>query len=173
MKAIVLVSLAILVAACTASIPKETSTIPSVEASVSVSDFEPIIGTGWTGSLNYLDYSSGKIVEIPVELDVSVSGSQAIVYEIQYPGESQHNSKEKLVISDGGHSINGQSIVELVMNDEGISRIVTASRGRDENRNVDIQMTYSFTGELFEIQKKVRVDGEADWFVRNRYVLSR
>lgn len=139
----------------------------------SLEDFRVAAGSGWKGHLSYLDYSSEALSEIPVEIQVDEPSGRTLVYSIRYPGEMQHNSREKIKLSRDGRRLNGGLIIARTRNDNGGLTLVTTYQGKDNNRRADIRVTYAIGSAAFSISKEVRFEGESDYFLRNRYSLVR
>ena len=84
---------------------------------VTMDEFRRLEGANWEGSLSYLNYGSDKRSTIPVKLAIKVLNEKALQYAIQYPGEDQHNAKERLKLSSDGTRINGYIITNRILPD--------------------------------------------------------
>ena len=135
----------------------------------SLEDFRVAAGSGWKGHLSYLDYSSAALSKIPVEIQIDQPTGRTLVYSIRYPGDTQHNSREKIKISRDGRKLNGGLIVARTRNENGDITLVTTYQGRDDSRLADIRETYTIGITAFSISREVRFEGESDYFLRNRY----
>ncbi|MBT8083713.1 MAG: hypothetical protein KJN95_10395 [Gammaproteobacteria bacterium] len=172
MNELLLVTAVILLAACAdnpASQSGEVQTAPVASSE----DFRIAAGSGWKGHLSYLDYSSGSMSRIPVEIEISEPKGRTLAYFIKYPGETQYNAREKIKFSRDGRELDGGRIVARELNADGDLVLVTAFRGEDNERPADIRMTYEISSAEFSISKQVRFDGESEYFLRNRYLLTR
>ncbi|MEL7296333.1 MAG: hypothetical protein AAGJ86_01660 [Pseudomonadota bacterium] len=140
---------------------------------VTHADLAILDGAPWIGSLNYLDYSSGEVEQIPVTIQFDKPGKRKVIYRIKYPGESQYNSREKLKISADGAKLNGEPIVSRTDLEDGTIVVVTEHRDKDDGRPADIRMTYSLHAARLEIRKEVRFASDSAYFERNAYRLTR
>lgn len=136
-------------------------------------DFLVLAGGGWKGHLSYLDYSNGSLSQIPVEIHVDEPNGRTLGYSIQYPGETQHNSRERIKFSRDGRRIDGNLITDRAQDDNGNLILVTTFQGEDDNRRADIRVTYTIGSKAFTISKEVRFEGDSDFFLRNQYSLAR
>ncbi len=139
----------------------------------SAEDFRAAAGSGWKGQLSYLDYSSGSMTSIPVEIEISEPKGRTLTYAIKYPGEAQHNTTEKIKFSRDGRKLDGELVIAREQNEVGNIILVTSHRGEDDNRPADIRMTYEVGSSAFFITKEVRLEGKSDYFLRNQYSLTR
>lgn len=140
---------------------------------VTQADLTMLDGAPWTGSLSYLDYSSGESEQIPVTIQFDKPGKKKVIYRIKYPGESQYNSREKLRISKDGRKLNGEPVVSRSVLEDGTIVVVTEYRDKDDGQQADIRMTYSLHASRLEIRKEVRFDSDGEYFERNAYRLTR
>lgn len=161
-----------LAALATSSLASETGSQPD-QAVVRPADFSAVTGASWSGFLVYLDYSSHTEKRIPVEVQFEKPGKRSVIYRIRYPGETQHNAKEKLQWSRNGRKLNGKPIVSRSRTADGSLILVTHYDGEDNNRPATIRMTYSIGASVLVISKDVRFDDSVDFFRRNAYELVR
>jgi len=134
-------------------------------------DFGPLVGGPWMGTLTYRDYSSNKEVSIPSNLKVTrpTEQNRAWIFEYEYPKEPKANSKEKVVISENGTSIDEGKVVERERLASGALRLVTEQRGKDNDENAVIRHIYLISESSFSITKEVRSESSTKFFERNRY----
>ena len=52
----------------------------------------------WTGSLTYLDYSSGKSFSMPANVEISESGTKNLIFDYKYPNEPKANVADTITI---------------------------------------------------------------------------
>ena len=149
--------------------PNEARTGPVASSE----DFRVAAGSGWKGHLTYLDYSSESVSKIPVEVEIYEPDGRTLVYAVKYPGEAQYNSREKIRFSRDGRKLDGNLLIARNRNDAGDLVLVTGFRGEDNNRPADIRVTYEISVNSFSVSKEVKFDGENDYFLRNRYSLTR
>ena len=142
---------------------------------VTVKDFEPAFGR-WSGTLTYLDYTSGKPYEMPANMQISINKAnpQQLVFSIEYPNEPKANGNDTLVISADGTMLDGATVVSKDTTD-GVLQIVTQKEGMDgnENKKALIRHVYSISKKEFSNRKEVRFEGEEKWIMRNEYKMKR
>lgn len=140
---------------------------------VTMDEFRGLEGDNWEGSLSYLNYNSDKRSTIPVKLAVKVLNEKALQYAIQYPGEDQHNAKERLKLSSDGTRINGYIITNREQTTDGTLILTTEGKGQDDNRSAEIQVIYAVAADRFSIRKNVRFKKSGAYINRNEYSLRR
>jgi molybdopterin/thiamine biosynthesis adenylyltransferase len=142
---------------------------------VSVKDFEPAFGK-WTGTLTYLDYTSGKPYTMPASMNISVdkSNTQQLVFSIEYPNEPKANGNDTLVISADGTLLDGASVVSKKKVKE-VLQIITEKEGVDgnENKKALLRHVYTIGKKEFSNRKEVKFQGEEKWVMRNEYKMTR
>ena len=140
-----------------------------------VKDFELLSGS-WTGSLTYLDYSSGKPYTMPADLLITRIGqTNQFAVENLYPNEKSANATDTLVISKDGKSIDGALIKSRKKLPNGDLEIITEETGTDGNDNkpATFRQTYTFGKTTFTKRKDVQFEGESEWIKRHEYSYSR
>jgi len=143
------------------------------EASVaSIDDFAVLVGDGWNGTLDYLNYGSDERSTIPVRMTAREPQGRSMRYGVVYPGEEDANANERLRVSRDGTQIGGFPVVERFSDPARGLVLVTQGSGRDDNRSADIRLTYEIAGDRFVMSKDVRFAG-GDWLNRNSYSLTR
>lgn len=173
MKKSLCIAFVVLQAACAGTTPDQPLNNAQTGPVASLEDFQIVAGSGWKGHLNYLDYSSEALSQIPVEVQFEEPSGRSLSYAIRYPGETQYNSREAIKVSRDGRKLNGDFIVSRERNASGDLALVTIYRGKDDNRAADIRMTYVIGSATFSVSKEVRFEGENDFFLRNQYSLAR
>jgi hypothetical protein len=143
------------------------------EPVASMDDLRVLTGESWSGSLTYLDYGSGRRVSIPVDVKIDAPGRSTLKYAIRYPGEEEHNARERLKISGKGRKINGEPITRREQAADGTITLTTIAEGKDDNRKADIQMVYVIAPNQFRILKNVRFSAEEGFFNRNEFNFER
>ena len=126
-------------------------------------------GAAWTGTLTYLDYSSGKKTSIKSDLTISKLGERKWSFAFTYPDEPKANSKDDVLLSEDGRTFDGETVVERTKLKNGILRIVTSRPGKDNDKPATIRHTYLFSKTEFSIRKDVKLDGGTEFFERNTY----
>ncbi|MFK7957092.1 MAG: hypothetical protein AB8B96_13440 [Lysobacterales bacterium] len=145
----------------------------AAEPRLMVSDLEVLSGDPWKGSLSYLDYSSNRIDQIPVEMQFETVKRRGIVYRLKYPGETQYNTREKLRILADGRRINKEPVTARTELEDGTVIVQTQFPGQDDEQPATIRMTYSLHPQRLEIRKEVKPEGADEFFERNAYRLTR
>ncbi|MEM7780803.1 MAG: S41 family peptidase [Pseudomonadota bacterium] len=142
------------------------------EPTLSADDLAPMVGEGWAGELDYLNYNSDTRSAIPVRMFVEEPSGRSVRYGFLYPGEEHKNATERMRISRDGRMLNGYRITQRYRNDVGNLVIVTQGTGRDDYRDADIRLTYEIGQRVFINRKDVRFEG-GEFFNRNEYRLTR
>ena len=134
-------------------------------------DLVPLLGGPWMGTLTYRDYSSNKEVSIPSNLTVtrSIEQNRTWIFEYEYPKEPKANSKESVVISEDGTSIDDEKLVARETLASGVLRLVTERRGKDNDENALIRHIYLISESRFLVTKEVRPENSTTFLERNRY----
>lgn len=158
-----------------ASFGVDATTGPATDTgmAVTIDDFRRLEGDNWEGSLSYLNYGSDKRSTIPVKAAIKVLGKKALQYAIQYPGEEQHNAKERLKLSSDGTRIDGYTITNREQAADGMLILTTEGTGRDDNRPAEIQVIYTVAVDQFSIRKNVRFKSSETYRNRNEYSFRR
>lgn len=140
---------------------------------VTMDELKCLEGDNWEGSLSYLNYGSDKRSSIPVRLAVKVMDENSLQYAIQYPGEEDHNAKERLKLSSDGTHINDYIITSREQTADGTLILTTEGKGRDDNRSAEVQVVYSVAADRFSIRKNIRFESSEAYFNRNEYSFQR
>ena len=62
---------------------------------VTISDFEILDNSQWSGSLMYINYGNEKEVTLRTKMQILIEGNKILI-NIQYPDEPKANSKESI-----------------------------------------------------------------------------
>jgi hypothetical protein len=142
---------------------------------VSVKDFKPAFGK-WTGTLTYLDYTSGKPYSMPANITITKDekNAQQLILFIEYPNEPKANGNDTLVISKDGTLLDVASVVSKEKSN-GMLQIVTEKNGLDgnERKKAVIRHTYKISRKTFSNRKEVKFEDEEKWILRNEYKMNR
>ena len=142
---------------------------------ISVKDFKPALGK-WTGTLTYLDYTSGKPYTMPANITVSADPQniRQIILSIEYPDEPKANGNDTLTISSDGKMLN-RDVVISKQKSNGKLEIITERNDVDGNdrKKALIRHIYSIGKKSFSNRKEVKFEGEEKWILRNEYKMSR
>lgn len=155
--------------ACAAS----PSTQKPAEPSLSLSDFEPILGDDWTGNLTYLNYGEPvKDFTIPAEINVTVSEDGVSLYFL-YPDEPQQNGGRLIKLSEDGTMLGSERIMSIETDTDGQRIVITEEACEDMGKPATCTMTYSLGQKNLILKKMVLYDGAEEAFRRNEYAFSR
>ncbi|NCI49975.1 hypothetical protein GWC95_08580 [Sediminibacterium roseum] len=140
---------------------------------VNGNDFKQSLGA-WTGTLTYVDYSTGKPFSMPANVTLVNTGN-AVVFVMTYPKEPKANGNDTLHITANGSVFDGADVVSKRTMDDGTVEIVTEKNGVDGNdhRKAILRHTYLFGKNKFSTRKDVKFDGEEKWTLRNEYLFGR
>ncbi|WP_124019589.1 hypothetical protein [Flavobacterium sp. HTF] len=138
-------------------------------------DFQKLSGK-WTGSLTYLDYSSGKPYTMAADIEVKrINDSNEFEFINTYPKEKSANSTQIISISQDGKYIGKEEVISRTKLAEGQIQIVTQRQGKDGNDNKEalIKQTYTISGTSFSTRKEVLFSADNKWILRHEYVYSK
>jgi len=138
---------------------------------ISTKDFERAKGS-WTGSLTYLDYTSGKPYTMPANINFQVNSqhNNQLIFQYVYPDEPKANGYDTLTISHNGTQLNN-AIVTANTFIKNLTTIVTEEKAIDGNdrKPAIIKHTYIISKDSFAIRKEVQFTGTTNWLLRNTY----
>ena len=140
-----------------------------------IEDFQKLSGS-WTGSLTYLDYSSGKPYTMAADVEVKrINDSNEFEFINTYPKEKSANSRQVISISKDGKYIGKEEVISRTETAEGQIQIVTQRQGKDGNDNKDalIKQTYTISGTSFSMRKEVLFSKDDKWILRHEYTYSK
>lgn len=147
---------------------------PAASPEVLATDLDLLTGPRWTGSLTYLDYGTHQSVRIPCSLEVRrLSGDARWEERVGYDDEPSKDWSGELAIADGGRTLDGERVVSREVMANGTIRIVTETRGTDDDKPARIRHVYELAPTHTSLQKLVRFEGEQAFFERNRSEWSR
>ncbi len=136
-----------------------------------LSDFQKVSGS-WTGSLTYLDYSSGKPYTMPSNLEIKrIDKSNKFSFSNIYPNETNANSTDAVVLSEDGKYIDKELIKSRRKLPNSDIEIITEEEGKDgtDSKSATIRHTYIFGDKILKKRKDVRFAGEDQWINRHEY----
>lgn len=147
----------------------------AITTSVSVKDFKPAYGK-WTGTITYLDYTSGKPFTMPANVTISKNKKDPnqLILAFEYPEEPKANGNDTLTISRDGTMIDDTKVVSKAER-EGVLQIMTEKNGADgnDNKKALVRYVYSISKRSFIKKKEVKFDGEDKFIIRNEFKMSR
>lgn len=140
-----------------------------------VKDFQSISGY-WSGSLTYLDYSSGKPYTMPADIVITrIDQTNQFAFSNSYPNEPSANSVDTLCISPDGKRLDNAQIKSRKKLPNGDIEITVEETGTDgnDNRPATFRYTYTFGKTTFKRRKEVQFTGESAWINRHEYTYTR
>ena len=142
--------------------------------SVSVKDFKPAYGK-WTGTITYLDYTSGKPFTMPANVTIGKNKKDAkeLIFAFEYPNEPKANGNDTLIISSDGMMIDDEKVVSKA-EQNGVLELITEKDGIDgnDNKKAVLRHIYSISKKSFVKRKEVKFEGEDKFIMRNEYNMS-
>ncbi|MBC8756325.1 hypothetical protein H2O64_16745 [Kordia sp. YSTF-M3] len=144
------------------------ATFAQAQQKVSISDFESLDNTNWTGELMYVNYSDSKEVILPTTLRIEVEKNKIIFYK-KYTTEESANDKSTIKIKKDGTYLGNEKIIRVQRSTDGSIEVETRYEGKDANRDATIYITYSFNEHQLSMKKEVEFKDAPGKFVRNQY----
>lgn len=139
---------------------------------LSLNNLEALSGN-WSGTLTYLDYSSGKpyTMEASIRIANIARNDSSLTISYVYPKEPKANGVDTLTISHGGKYLAGARLVEIKLEPNKDFELMTESDGTDGNdgKKAIIRKTYILKGSSFTIRKDVKFDDSKTWINRHIY----
>lgn len=135
-----------------------------------------VLGDGWSGSLIYLDYSSQKVVKIPVTAIVEKGKGGRYAIRYMYPEEPRANNREKMTLDLETLTLGGDPIKSAetqIIDSDSVVCIKTVSRGKENGVMAEFYRTYVFGSSIFSITKEVQFEGSDEIILRNEYSFAR
>ncbi|WP_298420685.1 hypothetical protein [uncultured Kordia sp.] len=142
------------------------------EQKITIADFESLHNTSWTGELMYVNYSDNKEVTLPTMLKLEVKKNK-IIFNTKYTTEESANNKSSLKIKKGGTYIDNQQIMKVVRSKNGSIEIETTYKGKDDNKDATIYITYFFNSTTLSMKKEVEFKDVSGKFIRNQYTYTK
>lgn len=153
------------------SILSSQNSSSSKDYKLELEEINKLIGK-WTGSLTYLDYSSGNLYPMPCDLMIDKKRNiKKLVLHYIFPNEPKANSKEKITFSKDRSLINKKRILSKSINSEGQIEIYTENSGKDgnEGKKATIRNIYKIGDSDFIMRKEVKFEGTDEWIMRNEF----
>lgn len=154
-------------------------------------DLDRLTGAPWAGTLTYRDYGTGKETTIESTLEVVKAPGLAEIgndfadagvrpgweFRIGYPREPKANSSFVVRISPDGKRLqtdrSDETVTSRIEMPDGALLLTTEERGMDNERPAVLQFLYAISQTSFSMTKRVRPEGEPEFFDRNKYRWSR
>lgn len=141
------------------------------ENKISLRDFKNLKGY-WSGTLTYLDYSSGEPYTMPADVEIKRMGkTNKFIFSNIYPNEPEANSFDTMMISQDGSYIDNQLVISKHKLPMGVTEIVTEELGVDgsEDKTARFKYTYTISKLSFTKRKDVQFTGTEEWIKRHEY----
>ncbi|TAF53194.1 MAG: hypothetical protein EAZ62_04865 [Sphingobacteriia bacterium] len=126
----------------------------------------------WTGSLTYLDYSSGKPYTMPAKTQINfLSKGNGLQVKMIYPDEPKANGIDTILLDAQGQKWDGDALVQKRVLADGNLEIITERQGRDGNDNkaATIRKTITIGPKVYVSRKDVKFIGTDQWIQRHEY----
>lgn len=146
------------------------SFIMNVDAQVTASknDFKILDNTNWEGTLTYIDYQSGKPIDVATTMQVKIT-ENTMEQSIQYVWEPDKNVKAITKIKRNGKYIGKQKVVSKMHKEDGSVQIITTAKGKDDGIKATFYYTYEFDSSNYKVTKEVQFSNSDKRYMRNSY----
>jgi hypothetical protein len=140
-------------------------------------DFERLVGPGWSGTLTYRDYTTEArttikaallLTKLPDDTDASARWD----FRIAYADEPHANSGDTISLSADGRRFRRAMVVERTVLPSGEVQVVTEENGQDNDRPARLRLVYRISERKASLQKMVRYEG-GEFFERHIYEWTR
>lgn len=181
----VLLGLAVMIAGCGGSEtgPETAPPAPQSESpagmevvddapSISVQDFEPVLGDGWTGELVYAapDTETGQRT-VPATLSISRE-DRVLTLDFAFPEAPEGNGSATLEISEEGAWINDERVIRREEKD-GVLTLLTRQDCIEGRYIATCDYLYDIAADRFSIAKAVTLAGESEKRFGHQYSFER
>lgn len=132
-------------------------------------DIRKIEGS-WKGVLTYKDYQNGKEVMIPCNLEVKLKDDmRQIQMAYDYPEERSHNYQDQVHITSQGTRLNGEKLIERIVEPNGNVKLIIEMRGQDNSKPAIIRQIIEVGDSSFIMTKVVQYMTTGETVQRNQY----
>ncbi len=143
------------------------------EDRITASDIQTVVGE-WTGTLTYIDYSSGEPFTMPANLLAEEGKNQfQVILNYVYPNEPHANSKGKLKMTEDGSQVNISDVIAVERKEADGLVVTTEFSGKDNNQKATIRNNYIISQDKLVINKEVKFEDSTEWLKRNEYNFTR
>ncbi len=139
----------------------------NAQASVQISDLEPLNNTNWKGLLTYTDYQSGELKDAETTLQIKIENN-TVKSNIQYTYEPNKNNKSSVKLKKNGTYYGNEKVIENTY-DKGLRTIKTMYEGKDDNRPATMYITHTFNDDTYTVTKFVAYKNSKESLIRNTY----
>ncbi len=126
----------------------------------------------WVGQLTYRDYSSEKMISIPVSIIITQENDTTWVFKYNYPKEPHANTVDTVMLSNAGKYWNNLPVTSLKRQNK-MSTLTTEGTRDDDGIQKQFRYTYSFDKNSMKIQKEEMDKVRGKYFIRNSYQLKK
>lgn len=161
-----------------ASHPTQTSQRPHPSPVESTRSLEPadldlLTGAPWSGTLTYLDYTTGKPTTIASTLTVRRIAADLPTWELRvgYPKEPGADSVQTIVLKN--NTIGNESILSRRTLPDGGIEFITSAPGTDDNKPATFRFVHRLTPTIYSRTKLVTFVGQSTELQRHIYSWSR
>ena len=145
---------------------------PGETVSVSIEDFEPILGGGWTGQLIYADANADNGQgSVEAELEVSREG-RTLTLDFSFPGSPQGDGSAPLEISEDGDWINDEMLLRREQSGD-LLTLLTRQECIEGRHIATCEYLYDISETEFSIAKAYRLAGEEEQRFGHQYSFQR
>lgn len=138
---------------------------------VSITDFELLQDTSWSGNLMYLNYGDNQEVKLKTTMQIKLKGNK-IIMSTQFTDEPSANSTNSIKLKMKGTYLGNEKIMEKKQ-EGGVMEVVTMFVGKDNDKPATMHKTYRFSTKEFSVTKTVQFENSDKKFVRNKYSYER
>ena len=141
--------------------------------SVSVEDFEPILGDGWQGELVYAD-PDAEDGQTTAEAELAVTREgRTLTLDFSFPGAPQGDGSAPLEISEDGYWINDERVLRRERSDDGTLTLLTRQECIEGRYIATCDYLYDISEDAFSIAKAVTLAGEEEQRFVHQYSFTR
>ena len=141
------------------------------QKTITEEEFMFLDNSTWTGNLMYINYSDGKEVNIPTELQIDINAS-TLIMKTTYPYEPKANSKSRIKLDIKNNLFGDEKIIEIGK-EEDILKMRTQFKGKDNNKPATMTKTYSLSPSRLQITKEVTYSESGESLIRNTYTYTK
>lgn len=143
------------------------------QTTMEISDLQYLASDQWKGELLYRDYSSEQEVRIPVEMTATPKNERTFVFSYHYPTEPKADNMVRFKVNSSFTKISNNPIIKRETLENGVVKVVTKRKGKDDKRKAWMYYTYLFGPNLFSLTTEIKYLDETSKFVRSRFSFKR
>lgn len=140
--------------------------------SVSIDDFEPLLGDGWQGQLVYPD-PDAEDGQRTTAASLSVSrDDRTLTLDFSFPGAPQGDGSAPLEISEDGSWVNDERVLVREREDDALT-LLTRQECIEGRYIATCEYLYEISQDAFSIAKAYRIAGEDEQRFGHQYSFER